>query len=95
MVRLPRWTKRAVDDEDKDMTIKQLKQLIANLPDDADVLIWDKDTANPIGSVATHKVNVADTPGLPARAVEPWVFDDWYRDEVPEAAFILHSLEQI
>ena len=50
------------------MTIKQLKQLIANLPDGAEVLTWDRDTANPVERVMTY--NLKNVPAVDGVKVE-------------------------
>jgi hypothetical protein len=87
MVRFPRWTKRAVDDEDKDMTIKQLKQLIAHLPDDVEVLTWDRDTANPVEQIFTYQALVEPIVGIAVTMQDASCVTDL--TPAPRAALIL------
>jgi hypothetical protein len=73
--------------EDKGtMNIKQLKQLIANLPDDVEVLTWDRDTANPVEEVITFNAPVASVPGVQVTTDAECVADF---EPAPRAAFIL------
>jgi hypothetical protein len=87
MVRLPRWTKRAVDDEDKAMTINQLKQLIAHLPDDVEVLTWDRDTANPVEQIITYQALVEPIAGIAITEQDASCVRDFA--PAPRAALIL------
>jgi hypothetical protein len=87
MVRLPRWTKRAVDDEGKGMTIQQLKQLIAHLPDDVEVLTWDRDTANPVEQIITYQAPVDPIAGVTVTEQDASCVSDFAPS--PRAALIL------
>ena len=69
------------------MNIAQLKQLIANMPDEAKVLMLDRDTVNPVESVIPFNV-IVDTD----IAVESSAYLDEAMDDLtvrPTAALVL------
>lgn len=73
------------------MTAGQLKHLVASLPDDAAVLVWDKDTANPVEKVIAFNVELPPTHGIEVvRGDECCVAD---LEPAPRSALILVSNE--
>lgn len=73
------------------MTVGQLKHLVADLPDDAAVLVWDKDTANPVGKVIAFNVELPPAQGIETvRGDATWVADF---EPAPPSALILVSNE--
>lgn len=69
------------------MTIKQLKQLIAGLPDDVEVLTWDRDTANPVEQIITYQAPVAAISGIEIVERDASCVSDF--TTAPSAALIL------
>lgn len=68
------------------MTINQLKQLIANLPDDVEVLTWDRDTANPVEQIITYQAPVEPVSGVEITESDASCVSDFAT--VPRAALI-------
>ena len=85
--RIQRWTSASGVEEDKAMNIKQLKQLIAHLPDDVEVLTWDRDTANPVEQIMTYQAPVEPVAGIVVTGEDASRVEDF--DPAPTAAFIL------
>jgi hypothetical protein len=83
----PRWTQTRAANEDKAMNIKQLKQLIANLPDDVEVLTWDRDTANPVEQVMAYQAPIEPIDGLAIAEQDASCVSDF--TPAPRAALIL------
>jgi len=73
------------------MTIGQLKRLVANLPEDAWVLLWDKDTANPVERVIAYNIEPEPVDGVEVVRGEEFCIADF--DPVPAAALIFVSTE--
>lgn len=73
------------------MNIKQLKQLIEKLPDNVEVLTWDRDTANPVERIIAHNITIKPPKGV--KLDDPG--DDWVKDfhTPPAAALILVCLD--
>ena len=70
------------------MDIKQLKQLIANMPDDAEVLMFDRDTVNPVECIIPFNVTLPANAGVVAESTA--YLDDALDDLVtpPPAALV-------
>lgn len=73
------------------MTVGELKHLVASLPDDAAVLVWDKDTANPIAKVIALNVELPPVRGIEAVRGDVTCVADF--DPAPDSALILVSSE--
>ena len=69
------------------MNIQQLKQLIANLPDDVELLTWDRDTANPVDQIIVYNATLSPVEGINVIQGEESCVEDFH--EPPHAALIL------
>ena len=73
------------------MTVGQLKHLVASLPDDAAVLVWDKDNANPVERVIAFNVELPPTQGIQIVLGDESCVADF--EPAPASALILVSNE--
>jgi hypothetical protein len=73
------------------MTVRELKHLVASLPDDAAVLVWDKDTANSIAKVIAFNVELPQVQGIEAARGDATCVRDC--EPAPGSALILVSNE--
>ena len=69
------------------MNIQQLKQLVADLPDDAEVLTWDRDTANPVEQIITYNLTIEPVDEIGLIEGDESCFEDFHQP--PRAALIL------
>lgn len=73
------------------MTVGQLKHLVADLPDDTVVLVWDRDTANPVEKVIAFNVELPPIHGVETARGDAGCVADF--EPAPQAALILVSNE--